>query len=92
MRLETPSASPAPAAPTAPPPAVSAQPIPKPGSATCCMVLSILSFLGGAVSIAMMLTVALPGGEMFAIGGFATGVFWWALGDIVYALERIARK
>jgi succinate-acetate transporter protein len=83
VKLEPPSAAPA---------AVVEKPLRKPGSATCCMVLSILSFLGGAVSIAMMLTVALPGGEMFAIGGFATGVFWWALGDIVYALERIARK
>ena len=74
------------------PPAAPAAVHPRPGSALCCHVFAWLS----AVLALILLMVSISGqhsdAPYAAIGCFAGAIVWWALGDIVASLDRIARR
>lgn len=76
-----------------PPSAVSPRSYSKPASAVCCHALAFLSLIAAAG----LLVAALAGGAglhgaYVALGCFAIAVLWWALGDIVVAVDRSAPK
>jgi hypothetical protein len=87
MKIENPSpiSSAQPCLPAAVKPA-------KPVSASCCHALALLSGLGVVAGIIVTLTRTAAVDLSQVAGLLAFGVLWWALGDIVASLARIAQK
>lgn len=58
----------------------------KPSSAVCCHTLAALSFLGFGWLLFLAIGAQASGYEV--AGALSASVFWWALGDIVSAVNR----
>lgn len=67
-----------------------------PASAKCCYVVSILGFIGSLTLLGMMVLkldeYASDENCFLVAGGILGAVFWWAIGNVVAFLGRIAAR